>query len=632
MRITAQYLYNNFNLDQQKVNKELKKVTEQIASGQKIQVPDEDPAVYEDALRLDTQINELKSVQERVKKAQQFTTATDTTLQDFTNSLRRFKTRVLAAVNDTANSDNREAIAAELMEEKAHLMRLANTQIGGEYLFAGSATHVKPIDENGRYMGNDKRLQTVIGEGVTLPFNIDGKTLFLGSDDSVQKRVETNIPLKNAQTDATLTVSDTLADLTGGDGTVTFYLSGMKHDGTAVKEKFSIDTNQSIDTLLEKIGVSYGNTTDAKSVDVALNQQGNIVVTDLQNGKSQLMLKLYAVYDDGNGTTKSIDFVKSGYEYADPANPDSAYFVKKGSVLSGNVSLLANGEIVDASTKLEAIANGSLQNKSFIMKLTDINGDAYRVNLHLDSQSTFSVTDESSGTTKTYNIYNADGSQTSASDMTMGQLSSVISMVTSGELPASTNSASDFNTAVDAAQKVVAVATDQSGRLEIIDKSNNLSKITFSLYDLEASDYSVNTPTIAFHTNDAVTTRKAQMDFFAQLDEIIDAVRTGKGDLDAAGTGDPRNIGMENALAQLDQFDAHFNTQLAKVGTIETSLTNASDRATSMEVSLKELKSDLTDVDIAEAYLRLTQISQSYQAILSSVTKINALTLLNYMK
>ncbi len=629
MRITGQYLYNNFNLDQQKVNKELKKVTEQISSGQKIQTPDEDPSVYDDTLRLDTQINELKSVQERVKKAQQFTTATDTTLQDFTDSLRRFKTRVLAAVNDTANSDNREAIAAELTEERNHLMRLANTQVGGEYLFAGSATHTKPIDENGRYMGNDKQLQTVIGEGVTLPYNIDGKSLFLGSDDSVQKRVETNIPLKNAQTGETLTASDTLADLAGGEGTLTFYLSGMQHDGTAVKEKFSIDTNQSIDTLLEKIGVSYGNTTDAKSVDVAINQQGNIVVTDLHSGKSQLMFKLRAEYDDGSGTTKPIDFIKSGYEYADAANPDSAYFVKKGSVLTGNVSLLANGKTVDASTKLEAIANGSLQNKSFIMKLTDINGDAYSVSLDLDSQSSFTVTGSNGSTT--YNIYNADGSQTSNSDMTMGQLSSVISMVTSGQLPTSTNSADDFNSAVDAAQKVVSVGTDQDGRLQITDKSNNLSKITFAIYDPDASDFNVQTPTIAFHTNDAITTRKPQMDFFAQLDEIIDAVRTGKGEVDA-NTGDPRNIGMENALAQLDQFDAHFNTQLAKVGTIENSLTNASDRATSMEVSLKELKSDLTDVDIAEAYLRLTQISQSYQAILSSVTKINALTLLNYMK
>ena len=51
-----------------------------------------------------------------------------------------------------------------------------------------------------------------------------------------------------------------------------------------------------------------------------------------------------------------------------------------------------------------------------------------------------------------------------------------------------------------------------------------------------------------------------------------------------------------------------------------------------MEVSLKELKSDLTDVDIAEAYLNLNEISMSYQAILSTVTKINSLTLLNYMK
>jgi len=177
----------------------------------------------------------------------------------------------------------------------------------------------------------------------------------------------------------------------------------------------------------------------------------------------------------------------------------------------------------------------------------------------------------------------------------------------------------------------VDVSINQSGKMEILDKSQDLSKVTFAMYDLYAGDFSVSQPTISFNSNNAVTTQKAEIDFFAQLDDVIDAVRQGRTSLAAEG-GNSRNIGMESAIQQLDQFDSHFNTQLARIGTIEKSLTHTQDRAMTMEVSLKSLKSDLTDVDLAEAYMNLNEISMSYQAILSTVTKINSLTLLNYMK
>ncbi|RUM63400.1 MAG: flagellar hook-associated protein 3 [Sulfurospirillum sp.] len=629
MRVTSQYLLNNFRSDQQKVNQELKKVTEQISSGKKIQQSHEDPGIYDDTLRLDSQINDLQDVQKRMGKAKNFTTATDDALQDFTDSLRTFKSKVIAAVNDAVNSDNREAIAKELEEEKAHMMRLANTQIGGEYLFSGSATSVKPIDENGHYQGNDRKIETIVGEGVRTAYNIDGVSLFLGSKESVHKTVSTNVALKNSQTGAVLNGSDTLKELTGSDAAVNFKLSGTGHDGSALKEEFTIESDETLDTLLEKIGSAYGNSSTSKRVKVELNDVGNIVVTDLKNGKSQLEMKLHGSFDDGSGTAKELSFIKSDFTYADAGNDDSAFFVKKGSLLKGNVTLMADGKLADNTTKLRDIANGTMDGKAFIMNLTDINGDSYRVNLNLDDDSTFTVRD-SAGNNTTYSIYNADGTQTKADEMTMGQLNNIVSIVTSGELPAA-GSADAFNDAVIRARDKVDVSVNQSGKMEILDKSNDLSKISFSIYDNKATDFSDTAPTISFNANNAVTTQKAEMDFFAQLDDVIDAVRQGRTSLVSEG-GNPRNIGMESAIQQLDQFDSHFNTQLARIGAIEKSLTHTQDRAMTMEVSLKSLKSDLTDVDLAEAYMNLNEISMSYQAILSTVTKINSLTLLNYMK
>ena len=366
MRVTSQYLFNNFKQDQQKVNQELKRVTEQISSGKKIQNSYDDPVIHNDTLRLDSQINALKSVHERTAKAQNFTTATDDTLQDFSESLRTFKSRVLAASNDALNSDNREAIAAELEEEKAHLIRLANTQIGGEYLFSGSATSIKPIDAKGHYNGNNGKLESVIGEGVSVPYNIDGISLFLGSDESVHKQISTNVQLKNSDIGETLKSDDTLKDLVDGEGTVSFYLSGSKHNGDIVKTKLDIGTDQTIETLLNSIGKAYGNTQTSQQVKVELNDNGNIVLTDLKSGKSQLEMKLRGEFD-----SNPVEFIKSNSTLQETGNDDSAEFEKNGSTVTGNVTLIADGKITNNTTKLEAIANGSLKDKTFKMDSLD---------------------------------------------------------------------------------------------------------------------------------------------------------------------------------------------------------------------------------------------------------------------
>ncbi len=628
MRITSQYLYDNFKQDQQKINQELKKVTEQISSGKKIQNSYDDPTIYNDSLKLDSHINELKGVQDRTQKAKNFTAASDAALQEFANSVRNIKNRLINASNAALNKDNLKTLADELELEKEHMINIANTQIAGQYLFSGSATSIKPIDANGQYNGNGEKIRTVVGEGVVVAQNIDGKTLFLGSDESVNKVVGTNVSLKNFQTDEYIKRTDTIRDMVGDDDEdltndtpVTFMLSGTSHNGGSVKNQFTINTGESVETLLTKIGESYGNTATNKNVEVELNDNGNIVITDMQKGTSQLEFKLHATQG-----TKEIAFINSGYQMAAAGIEDSAYFMKNGSDIEGNVTLIADGAIARSDTKLSDISNGSLDGKSFIMKATDIEGNAKDIVLSLSNGgSTFTI-----GGTDVYNIYNADGTQTGANEMTMRQLNDIVAMVTSNKLPQS-NDKSGFDAAIVASKERVSVEINQSGKMRITDKSNDLSKIEFAMYDSQADDYSVNTPTVSFMSDNAITIQKAQMDIFAELDEIIEAVRNGIVQTDSKSEN-PRSIGIENSITKIEQFDTHFNNQLAKVGVLDKSLTVAQERSMSMELSIKELKSEITDVDIAEAYMNLNQLSLNYQAILSSVTKINSLSLLNYMK
>ncbi len=68
-----------------------------------------------------------------------------------------------------------------------------------------------------------------------------------------------------------------------------------------------------------------------------------------------------------------------------------------------------------------------------------------------------------------------------------------------------------------------------------------------------------------------------------------------------------------------------------EIGSYSNALLNASDRADFLTLNVKTIRSEIADVDIGEAYTRFTQISNNYQATLSTIAKINSMSLLNYM-
>ena len=644
MRVTNQFLFDNFKNDHSKALKELNKLNTQVATGQKIQNSYEDSGVYSEVLRFDSQQSELKSIKERITTAKSFTDASDSVLNDFTQTLRDFKTKLIQASNATINSDNLRSIAVELKEQKKHMISLANSQLGGQYLFSGSSVNTKPIDISGKYNGNGDALMTLVGKDVETQKNIDGKSLFLGDDLSTKKTIQTNVRLTNQISDEPLTNQNSIRDMIGdsdddstNDKSVHFFISGTKRDGTAFKDVVEIQANAKIEDLINKIKDNFGS-----NVNVELNDNGNISIEDKKSGYSQIDFKMVGIQGIADSTEtilsnvtgdKIISFSKSNFERVDASinesiQMDNFYFEKNGGLLEGNVPLIANGEFANDATKLSEImgVEGSMPDKIFDMKITDINGTSKNITLSLQDPSTFSV-----GTTS-YNIFNADESATNREDFTMGQLNNIISMTLSNKLPTTTASAEDFNTAIKDAKKLVDVEINQNGNLEINDKSDNLSNIQFALYDSNANDFSnTSAPTLSFMSNNAVTTSKANLNFFDELDAVIASVENGALNLDST-SGDPRSIGIQNSLSKLDLMNNHFNNSQAQIGIRSKSFEISLQKTSALEVNVANLKAQTTEVDMAETILKLNQITLSYQAMLQTISKVNSLSLVNYMK
>lgn len=692
MRVTSSMYFNDiYASNNSKLSKELFDVNKQISSGLKIQYAKDDVSVFTQTMRLDNEMTTLTQVKKSVENAYKFSNQTDTTLNDFGSNLDRMKTLLIQAAS-AANSDTSlDALSTELRGLEKSLKGLANTSINGQYLFSGSAVNTRPIAEDGTYRGNDTSLDAFLGSNSKQTYNLSGSQLFLGENPSYNREITTNVVNRNLLSEyqelqngvedeeSLLTPSSTIRNLMGDTDDIAdgvdnhfFYVRGTQSDGTAFKEKFSMSDNQTIDELLDKIGALYGNTPNLDLVNVSLNNSGQIVIEDKQSGSSKIDFHMVGAVDFSGGAAADVDdttlldsgetdfkeiinpttppanplfvkeFVKSDFAVApsagvnlDALEYDRVAFEQNGSKLSSNVSqvLKSDNSFATNTTKLSEVFSGDpadLDGKTFNLQGTQVDGvNSFDIEINLSSAgSTF--TDG----TDTYNIYNVDGSAVAAEDMTYKQLMDVVNAVVTGEFPDASyvDDSAAFHQKIKEASLQGDTYLTHDGKMEFGEKNVTTTKASMALFDANSSDFSATSSAsvATFNANNALTVTDPKTDFFKEIDRIISAVEEYKLYPDAKN-GSARTVGIQNAIAMIDDVIDHTTRSQTQVGAQSNALTRALERTEFLEVSTMSLRSSVIDTDLAEASLRLTQLSLNYEAMLSTVGRISKLTLVNYL-
>ncbi len=350
MRVTFGSKYNQMNHYQNALQNKINDANTQIASGLKIRYGYQNSDINNQNLKFQYEENTLDQGIDVAQNAYTSTLNTDKALQEFSKTMEAFKTKLIQSANDVHSETSRAAIANDLERLREHMMNVANTSIGGEFLFGGSKVDRPPIDSEGKYHGNGEDLNALISSDNLVPYNISGQDLFLGADKDKHKLITTNIKLLNQNKlhpdvmdalehsslpeEVFIKPNDTLRELIGdndkdptNDPKEFFYLQGVRPDGSSFKEKFALDKayqNQEsaskVSDLLDKIAHAYGNTSQNKVVDVSLNNWGQIEIKNLTPGSENLDFHLISSdgdFDDLDALRSSgkrvTEYVKSAF-------------------------------------------------------------------------------------------------------------------------------------------------------------------------------------------------------------------------------------------------------------------------------------------------------------------------------
>ncbi|GAA7406265.1 flagellar hook-associated protein FlgL [Helicobacter pylori] len=350
MRVTFGSKYNQMNNYQNALQNKINDANTQIASGLKIRYGYQNSDINNQNLKFQYEENTLDQGIDVAQNAYTSTLNTDKALQEFSKTMEAFKTKLIQSANDVHSETSRAAIANDLERLREHMINVANTSIGGEFLFGGSKVDRPPIDSNGKYHGNGEDLNALISSDNLVPYNISGQDLFLGADKDKHKLITTNIKLFNQNKlhpdvmdalehsslpeEVFIKPSDTLRELIGdndkdptNDPKEFFYLQGVRPDGSSFKEKFALskayqnqESASKVSDLLDKIGHAYGNTSQNKVVDVSLNNWGQIEIKNLTPGSENLDFHLISSdgdFDDLDALRSSgkrvTEYVKSAF-------------------------------------------------------------------------------------------------------------------------------------------------------------------------------------------------------------------------------------------------------------------------------------------------------------------------------
>jgi flagellar hook-associated protein 3 FlgL len=169
---------------------------QQIASGQSVNVPSDNPAAAAELVRYADQSSQTDQFQRSIGSVQGEMQNADTTLNSVITALQQAVSLGVEGANGTVNSADRAALATQVEDIQSQLISLGNLAYQGNYVFGGTATQtvpyvLDPTSPSGvTYQGNTGVNTVTLGSNFSLKTNMPGSQLFSASGTDMFKSIQ----------------------------------------------------------------------------------------------------------------------------------------------------------------------------------------------------------------------------------------------------------------------------------------------------------------------------------------------------------------------------------------------------------------------------------------------------------
>lgn len=268
-----------------RVQKQLLDVQNQLSSGQKLNVPSDNPGDSAIVQQLQKLLEQRQAYGDNLKHAQSQLGEVDGSLGDLTDLLNQAQQIASANVGSDVTPDERASAAAIIKSLESQALSVGNKQFEGVFLFAGDRSTDAPFvqDVGGvKFVGDSNVLANQYDENTKLPFMVDGAEVF-GALSTRMKGATNLAPL--------LRTSTRLTDLKGAGNSGVELGSIQISDGTTTKivDLSGADTIADVQNAINAAGVggiTAGLAADGNSLILNATAADNITVNEVGGGST----------------------------------------------------------------------------------------------------------------------------------------------------------------------------------------------------------------------------------------------------------------------------------------------------------------------------------------------------------
>lgn len=293
MRIATHSLSETIVRQIQQLGTQQSRLQNQVATGQRIFQPEDDPSAVSRVLSLETEARQLAQYSRNGERALEISQATFSGLR----SLKSISDRAteIGTLGSGANSaDALKAYAAEVDQLIEQALQLGNTRLGNDYLYAGTAVDAPPFvatrDGAGHitsvaYAGNADRIGIPLSATSILEPGTDGATN-TGIRDFLQHLVSLRDSLDAGDRTALTTAQEGLID------SENLLVSALgEHGGVQARIEASKEQQTELQLSIESL-VSGETDADLPSTIVKLTQTQTAYQAALQSAANIMRLSL----------------------------------------------------------------------------------------------------------------------------------------------------------------------------------------------------------------------------------------------------------------------------------------------------------------------------------------------------
>lgn len=195
MRVSTQQSYTSMTSSFTELSGRLEHVITQMATGQRVVLPSDDPVAATRINQLNSQQSAIEQYQSNIKAVSATLSQQESILDGVNNSMLAIRDDLLQAANGTTTPETLASLGQEIASLTQSMMASLNYQDGqGHYLFGGTKNAVPPVsydDTNGDgepdeyiYHGNGEHRTATVASGIEMETNVTASEMF-GTDLNV---------------------------------------------------------------------------------------------------------------------------------------------------------------------------------------------------------------------------------------------------------------------------------------------------------------------------------------------------------------------------------------------------------------------------------------------------------------